>query len=65
MAGLIWAINYLTKLEKDRGAYDNYPDEPRSKDTALNDEDFHYALDEAYEKYSNKCVYRKFINSGK
>ncbi len=57
MAGLIWAISYLTKLEKDRGAYDNYPDEPRSKDTALYDEDFHYALEKEYEKYSNKCVY--------
>jgi MHS family proline/betaine transporter-like MFS transporter len=52
--GFIWALNYLIKLEKDRGAYDNYPDEPRSKDTALYDEDFHYALEKEYEKYSNK-----------
>ena len=53
----IWALNYLTKLEKDRDAYDNYPDEPRGKDTALNDEDFNYELDKVYEKYSSKCIY--------
>ena len=57
VVGLIWALNYLTKLEKDRGAYDNYPDEPRNRDTALNEEDFNYELDEEYEVYNNKCVY--------
>ena len=55
--GFIWALNYLTKLEKDRDAYDNYPDEPRNKDTALYEEDFNYELDEEYEPYGNKCVY--------
>ena len=53
----LWALNYLTKLEKDRGSYDNYPDEPKNKDTALDEEDFHYELDKGYEQYSNKCVY--------
>ena len=57
IVGFIWALSYLTKLEKDSGAYGSYPDEPRSKDTALNDEDFHYELDKEYEKYNNKCVY--------
>ena len=55
--GFIWALKYLIKLEKDSGAYDDYPDEPRSKDTALNEEDFSYELDEEYKEYSNKCVY--------
>jgi hypothetical protein len=46
--GFIWGLSYLTKLEKDRDAYDNYPDEPRSRDTTL---------DEEYEEYNSKCVY--------
>ena len=57
VAGLIWATDCLTKLEKDSGAYDDYPDEPRNKDTASYEEDFNYELDEEYEPYSNKCVY--------
>ncbi len=55
--GFIWAISYLTELEKDSGTYDKYPNEPRIKDTALNEEDFNCELDKEYEKYSNKCVY--------
>jgi len=55
--GFIWALNYLTKLEKSIGTYDNYPDEPRNIDSALYEEDFNYELDEEYEPYSNKCVY--------
>jgi MFS family permease len=57
VVGFIWALSYLTKLEKDSGAYGSYPSEPRNRDTALNDEDFHYELDKEYEKYNNKCVY--------
>ena len=56
--GFIWALSYLTKLEKDNGAYDNYPyEKPPHKDTALNEGDFSYELDEEYKQYSNKCVY--------
>ena len=55
--GFIWALSYLKKLEKARGAYDSYPDEPRTKDTALEEGDFKYELDDEYEQFSSKCEY--------
>jgi MFS family permease len=55
--GFIWALNYLKKLEKASGAYDSYPDEPKIKDTALEEGDFKYELDGEYEQFSSKCEY--------
>ena len=55
--GFIWALSYLLKLEKSSGAYDSYPDEPRMKDTALEEGDFKYELDGEYEQFSSKCEY--------
>ena len=55
--GFIWALNYLMKLEKASGAYDSYPDEPKIKDTALEEGDFKYELDGEYEQFSSKCEY--------
>ncbi len=55
--GFIWALSYLMKLEKVSGAYDSYPDEPRTKDTALEEGDFKYELDDEYEQFSSKCEY--------
>ena len=55
--GFIWGLNYLKKLEKASGAYDSYPDEPKIKDTALEEGDFKYELDDEYEQFSNKCEY--------
>ena len=51
--GFIWALHYLTKLEKASGAYDNYPNEPRDKDTASEEGDFN-ELDGEYEQFSSK-----------
>ena len=61
--GLVWGLNYLTKLEKASGAYDNYPNEPRDKDTALKEEDFNYELDEEYEPFKSSCVYKSELIS--
>ena len=55
--GFIWALSYLMKLEKVSGAYDSYPDEPRINDTALEEGDFKYELDDEYEQFSSKCEY--------
>jgi MHS family proline/betaine transporter-like MFS transporter len=55
--GFIWGLNYLKKLEKSSGAYDSYPDEPKIKDTALEEGDFKYELDGEYEQFSSKCEY--------
>ncbi len=55
--GFIWGLNYLKNLEKASGAYDSYPDEPKIKDTALEEGDFKYELDGEYEQFSSKCEY--------
>ena len=47
--GFIWALNYLMKLEKASGTYDSYPDEPRTKDTVVEEENFNYELDKEYD----------------
>ncbi len=57
IVGFIWALSYLMKLEKASGAYDSYPDEPKIKDTALEEGDFKYELDGEYEQFSSKCEY--------
>ena len=47
--GFIWALNYLMKLEKASGTYDSYPDEPRTKDTVVEEGNFNYELDKEYD----------------
>jgi phosphate/sulfate permease len=54
--GFIWGLNYLKKLEKSSGAYDSYPDEPKIKDTALEEGDFKYELDDEYDAQAIKEV---------
>ena len=57
--GYWWAINYFKKLEIQRGAYYDYPNEdPSNEDTAINEEDFEYEdLGDEYEPFKNECEY--------
>jgi|APCry1669189034_1035192.scaffolds.fasta_scaffold10671_2 MHS family proline/betaine transporter-like MFS transporter len=54
--GFIWALNYLMKLEKASGTYDSYPDEPRTKDTVVEEVNFNYELDKEYDAQAIKEV---------
>ena len=58
IAGVLWGLSYLKKLEIKRGCYHNYPNEPLTyPDTAANEEDFNYNLDKEYEPFQNQCEY--------
>ena len=67
IAGFLWGINYLQKLEIKSGTYYKYPyEKPLFKDTAVKEEDFTYKLPKEYNKFHEECEYStKFINEVK
>ena len=58
IAGFLWGISYIVKLEIKKGIYNNYPDEDfTTPDTGAKEEDFEYDLGEEYQGYNLKCEY--------
>ena len=61
--GYLWAILYYRKLEINRGAYYQYPNEELPyKDTALKEEEFDYNdLGIEYEDFKKECKYSQHL----